>query len=59
MQHKQTLFNFKGMLKDLSPLNTTKEYAFKIKNMRFITDESSSLLSLTNEKGNKRSTSEY
>ena len=54
MQHKQTLFNFKGMFNDLSPLNTTTEHAFKIKNMRFITDEPSSLLSLTNEKGNEK-----
>ena len=54
MQHKQTLFNFKGMFNDLSPLNTTAEHAFKIKNMRFITDKPSSLLSLTNEKGNQK-----
>lgn len=56
MQHKQSLFNFKGMVRDLSPINITTEYAFKINNMRFITDEATSLLSITNEKGNKKVT---
>lgn len=53
MQHKQSIFNLKGLTKDSSVLNFSNEYAFNVKNMRFVTNEENSLLSLVNEKGNK------
>lgn len=50
---KQQVFNIKGMTKDISRSKSGSELAYDIQNMRLTSQEGETLLSLTNEKGNK------
>lgn len=51
---KQAIFKVKGMQRDLALSAFNSEFAYEIKNMRLVTSENNSLLSLTNEKGTKK-----
>lgn len=50
---KQQVFNIKGMTKDISRSKSGSSLAYDIQNMRLTSQEGETLLSLTNEKGNK------
>lgn len=47
------IFNFKGMMRDLSVSKNPSNYAYEIRNMRLTAQEDSTLLSLVTEKGNR------
>lgn len=53
MQQKVQLIN-KGMMRDLSPSKHNKEFAYENKNIRITANNGNTLLSVTNEKGNKQ-----
>ena len=50
---KSTSFKIKGINRDLSPSTFNNDYAYDAKNIRITTLDSNTLLSITNEKGNK------
>ena len=52
---KQVIFKTKGMQRDLSASAFNSEYAYENKNVRVMPTDESTLLSLINEKGNKKS----
>lgn len=52
---KQAIFKTKGMQRDLSASAFNSEYAYENKNVRVMPTDESTLLSLINEKGNKKS----
>lgn len=52
---KQAIFKTKGMQRDLSSSAFNSEYAYENKNVRVMPTDESTLLSLINEKGNKKS----
>ena len=52
---KQVIFKTKGMQRDLSASAFNSEYAYENKNVRVMPTDGSTLLSLINEKGNKKS----
>lgn len=52
---KQAIFKTKGMQRDLSASAFSSEYAYENKNVRVMPTDESTLLSLINEKGNKKS----
>lgn len=52
---KQVIFKTKGMQRDLSVSAFNSEYAYENKNVRVMPTDESTLLSLINEKGNKKS----
>lgn len=56
---KQQAFNIKGMTKDISRSKSGTELAYDIQNMRLTSQEGETLLSLTNEKGNKEYTLDF
>lgn len=51
---KEQSFSVKGMTRDISRSKGSAEYAYEIKNMRITAQEGETLLTLTNEKGNKK-----
>lgn len=51
---KQAIFKTKGMQRDLSASAFSSEYAYENKNVRVMPTDESTLLSLINEKGNKK-----
>lgn len=51
---KEQSFSIKGMTRDISRSKSSTEYAYEIKNMRITAQEGETLLTLTNEKGNKK-----
>lgn len=52
---KQVIFKTKGMQRDLSASAFNSEYAYENKNVRVMPTDESTLLSLINERGNKKS----
>ena len=52
---KQAIFKTKGMQRDLSSSAFNSEYAYENKNVRVMPTDESTLLSLINERGNKKS----
>ena len=52
---KQVIFKTKGMQRDLSASAFNSEYSYENKNVRVMPTNESTLLSLINEKGNKKS----
>lgn len=52
---KSIVFKTKGMQRDLSASAFNSEYAYENKNVRVVPTDESTLLSLINEKGNKKS----
>lgn len=52
---KQVIFKTKGMQRDLSTSAFNSEYAYENKNVRVMPTDESTLLSLINERGNKKS----
>ena len=52
---KQVHFRIKGMQRDLSASAFSPEYAYENRNIRIMSTDESTLLSLINEKGNKKS----
>lgn len=52
---KQASFKVKGMQRDLSASAFNPEYAYENKNIRIMPTDESTLLSIINEKGNKKS----
>ena len=52
---KQAIFKTKGMQRDLSSSAFNSEYAYENKNVRVMPIDESTLLSLINERGNKKS----
>ena len=56
---KQQVFNIKGMTKDISRSKSGSSLAYDIQNMRLTSQEGETLLSLTNEKGNKEYTLDF
>ena len=52
---KQAIFKTKGMQRDLSASAFNSEYSYENKNVRVMPTDESTLLSLINEKGNKKS----
>ncbi len=52
---KQVIFKTKGMQRDLSASAFNSEYSYENKNVRVMPTDESTLLSLINEKGNKKS----
>ena len=52
---KQIIFKTKGMQRDLSSSAFNSEYSYENKNVRVMPTDESTLLSLINEKGNKKS----
>ena len=52
---KQIIFKTKGMQRDLSASAFNPEYAYENKNVRIMPTDESTLLSIINEKGNKKS----
>lgn len=52
---KQAIFKTKGMQRDLSSSAFNSEYAYENKNVRVMPTDESTLLSIINEKGNKKS----
>ena len=52
---KQVQFKIKGMQRDLSASAFNPEYAYENKNVRIMPTDESTLLSIINEKGNKKS----
>ena len=52
---KQIIFKTKGMQRDLSASAFNSEYSYENKNVRVMPTDESTLLSLINEKGNKKS----
>lgn len=52
---KQAIFKTKGMQRDLSTSAFNSEYAYENKNVRVMPTDESTLLSLINERGNKKS----
>lgn len=56
---KQQVFNIKGMTKDISRSKSGSNLAYDIQNMRLTSQEGETLLSLTNEKGNKEYTLDF
>lgn len=52
---KQVIFKTKGMQRDLSASAFNSEYSYENKNVRVMPIDESTLLSLINEKGNKKS----
>lgn len=52
---KQVIFKIKGMQRDLSASAFNSEYAYENKNVRVMPTDESTLLSLINERGNKKS----
>ena len=52
---KVVQFKTKGMQRDLSASAFNSEYAYENKNVRVMPTDESTLLSLINEKGNKKS----
>lgn len=52
---KQVIFKTKGMQRDLSVSAFNSEYAYENKNVRVMPTDESTLLSLINERGNKKS----
>lgn len=52
---KQVIFKTKGMQRDLSASAFNSEYSYENKNVRVMPTSESTLLSLINEKGNKKS----
>lgn len=53
MKREQS-FSIKGITKDVGRSKSGTEYAYEIKNMRITAQEGETLLTLTNEKGNKK-----
>ena len=53
--NKNISFKVKGMQRDLSSSAFNSEYAYENKNVRVMPTDESTLLSLINEKGNKKS----
>lgn len=53
MKREQS-FSIKGMTRDISRSKSGTDYAYEIKNMRITAQEGESMLTLTNEKGNKQ-----
>ena len=53
MGMKTSLHAFKGMNRDISRSKASNEFAFDAQNIRFTAREGETLLSITNEKGNK------
>ena len=54
MTPKATSHVIQGMQKDTSKSKLSKEFAFDAKNIRITAREDNSLLTVTNEKGNKK-----
>lgn len=54
MQSKSTSHVIQGMQKDTSKSKLSKEFAFDAKNIRITAIDDNSLLSITNERGNKK-----
>lgn len=51
---KSTSFKIKGINRDLSPSTFNQDYAYDAKNIRVTSLDGNTLLSITNEKGNKK-----
>ena len=51
---KQAIFKTKGMQRDLSSSASNSGYAYENKNVRVMPTDESTLLSLENERGNKK-----
>lgn len=51
---KSTSFKIKGINRDLSPSTFNQDYAYDAKNIRITSLDGNTLLSITNEKGNKK-----
>lgn len=51
---KEQSFSIKGITRDISRSKSGTEYAYDIRNMRITAQEGETLLTLTNEKGNKK-----
>lgn len=51
---KEQSFSIKGMTRDIGRSKSSSDYAYEIRNMRITAQEGETLLTLTNEKGNKQ-----
>jgi hypothetical protein len=51
MALKSATYQFKGMNRDLSNMNASKDYAYEIRNMKITANEDNTLFSISSIKG--------
>lgn len=54
MAIKSVTYQFKGMNRDLSNINASNQFAYEIRNMKITTDKDNTLLSISTNKGTKK-----